>query len=285
LSRDERFIKFVGSLWEHHRECFSHSERPWIAKITDKEEKIYAIFVRSLIWNEQREQQLVQKELGKFEGTISSFSELGENDFKVWIKEKIKDLDFAIKENGRPWSGAHRDNRHKLNFPRALFEYMQLVGRSQIRFFDKFSDFDSAFDALKEIHSIGNLTSFDILQRLYRTEEKMDARLFKHHPLRFHLTGSGVARGLRKIYGHVGNNRELEEQGNILIEKIREKHDIPKEVVYYETESILCIYQKDKYLYNLKSEDLLNRVFKPKEFADIYAQTYCKGNQTICCEP
>jgi len=285
LSREERFIEFVGHLWEHHRECFSYSERPWIARITDKEEKIYAIVLRSLIWNEQREQQLVQKELGRFKGSINRFSELGEDGFKAWTREKIKCMHFAIKENGKPWSGAHRDNRHKLDFPRALFEYMQLVGRSQVRFFDNFPDFDSAFDAIKQIHSVGSLTSFDILERLYRTEEKLEAKLFKHHPQRFHLTGGGVIRGLRNIYPYVRSNRELEDQGNILIEKIREKHGIPKDVVYYEMESILCIYQKDKYPNNLKSEDLLNGVIKPKEFADIYAQLYCKSKQTICSCP
>ena len=248
----------------------------------DKEEKIYAIVLRSLIWNERKDQQLVQKEFGGFNGTLNRILELGEDGFKVWTKEKIKDMNFAVKKGGKHWSGAHRDNRHKPGFPRALFEYMQLVDRSQVRFFDKFSDFDSAFGAIKQIHSVGNLTSFDILERLYRTEEKLEAKLFKHYPQGFYLTGTGVVSGLRKIYAHMRRNRELEEQGNILIENIREAHGIQKEVAYYEMESILCIYQKDEYPNNLKSEDLLSGVIRPKEFADIYAQTYCKGNQTIC---
>lgn len=282
MSREDRFVEFVGNLWKNHRKCFRYSERPWIRKITNREEKIFAIVLRTLICNEQCEQQLVQKEFGAFRETRKKFLELGEDGFKDWTKEKIKSIPFGIDENGKPWRGAHRDNRHKPDFPRALSEYMQLVGRSQIQFFDRFSDFDSAFKEIKHIHSLGNLTSFDILERLYRTEENLEAKPFQYHPERFYLTGGGVSRGLRKIYAYMSSNRELEEQGNILVHKIIEEFDVAKEIVYYEVENTLCIYQKDKYPNYIKSEHLLNGCFKPKEFADIYAQKYCKSNKTVC---
>lgn len=284
MGREARFVKFVGSLWENHRECFSYAERPWIERITDREEKIFAIVLRTLIWNEQKEQQLIKQKLGGFTESRERFFKVREDIFKSWAEEKMKGIRFAVKENGKPWLGAHRDNRHKKCFSIALFEYMKLVDGSQAEFFENFADFNSAFEKVKnEIYGVGDLTAFDILERLYRTEDKLEAKPFKHHPEEFYLTGGGVIKGLRKIQDyHISNNKELEEQGNILIEKIVEKYNIPQEIVYYEVESILCIYQKDKYSNNVKSEDLLNGQIEPEEFAQIYAQKYCEDRKTTC---
>jgi hypothetical protein len=285
--REDRFIEFVGSLWNNHREGFEFSERPWIEEITDPEERIFAIVFRTFIWNERKEQELVQDIFGGFRGTRDKFLE-GQEGFEDFVKREIdKRINFAVKENGQLWKGAHRNNRHKPHFPRTLFDYMYQVRDSQFKFFGKYENYDDAFTDLicddpNTIYYCNRLTIFDILQRLYVTYEKETDKLFKYHPKKFYCTGGGVKNGLAKIYEIEENIKTCDKFGEELMNKIFSKYDIPEEIAYYKVEDILCLYQKDDFTNDEKCEDLLNGKFKPEEFADIYAERYCGKKEPRC---
>lgn len=260
--REKRFVNFVGILFELYPYCFDYDHDTWTEEYGG-EDGILAVYIRTLVWNEKASKQVFQQ-LGGYEQVQKRLLESNRKDFDAWVDGLVQRVAF-----GDDWGGSHRDNRHKKHTARALREYLNLVERSQVRFFRKVDSFDALFNEVRGIYSIGSLTAIDFLERLIRSKH----HFVKTHPPRFYLTGGGVRRGLLMIYSD-SREKKLQERGDELLEKIFTETNIPRDIAYFEIESILCICQKNQlrnhYVKMLKGEIRAGR------FAKMYARV-CHG--------
>lgn len=259
--REKRFVEFVDFLYRQYPHCFEYNHNTWTEEC-DGEDGIFAVYVRTLVWNETASKKVFQQEFGGFEKVKNRFIDSDPENFDAWVNDTIRDIEF-----GADCRGSHRDNRHKKHTARALRDYLNLVNGSQIRFFKSAVSFNTLYGKIKAIHSFGSLTTVDFLERLYRSKHMF----IKVYPKRFYLTGGGVQRGLLKIY--FGSRKiELETKGDILLKRILEKASIPRQIAFFEIESILCISQKSKT--RAYFEKLLDGEIDPHDFAQIYADRY-----------
>lgn len=261
--RENRFIDFVGALWESYPECYETNYDVWTESY-DGEDGFFSIVLRTLIWNDRESKKLFER-VGGYEGVKRKLSSVTPTRLKEWFGDELNNILIGGGERG-----AHRRPYHKRRTPNALFEYLHLVKGGQLEFV-RGKKFNQLYEELKGIHNIGCLTSFDILQRLYRTSHRYIAVF----PERFYLTGGGVKRGLKKLYGDDLTKTELSKKGQGLADKIQIKMEIPRDLFYFELENILCIYQKDKG--NANSDGLLEGRIQYGKFADLYAKEYCRS--------
>ena len=260
--RETRFIEFIGFLHRQFPQCFEFNHNTWTEEY-DGEDGIFAIFIRTLSWNETASKRIYQKELDGFERARNKFLNNSLNEFDIWINEIIKDIEFGADGNG-----SHRDNKHKKHTARALRDYFNLVKNSQIEFLGSTISFDNLFHEIKRIFSIGSLTTIDFLERLYRSKY----RFIRVYPNRFYLTGGGVLRTLRRIYPEVRKSK-LESTGDRLLRKILENTNIPEHIAFFVVENILCISQKHET--RKAFEKLLKGEITAQGFAQLYAENYC----------
>lgn len=265
--RETRFVEFVDFLYRQYPQCFEYYHNTWTEKY-DGEDGIFAIFIRTLIWNETASKRIYQQKLDGFEKAKNRFLDSNLNEFDTWVDEIIRDIKF-----GADGKGSHRDNRHKKHTARALRDYFNLMKDSQIEFLRSTNSFDNLFHEIKGIFSLGSLTTIDFLERLYRSRH----RFIQVYPERFYLTGGGVRRGLVRVYPRLRQN-ELEAKGDRLLRKILEETNIPKHTAFFEVESILCISQKNRTKNTF--EELLNGEIAPQDFARLYAENYCMHAET-----
>jgi len=266
--RENRFIDFVVALWASYPECYETNYGVWTENY-DGEEGFFSIVLRTLIWNDPKSEKLYER-IGGFMGVKKELSDTNSTKFQEWFRNEIEGIVIGGGERG-----AHRRPYHKKWTPRTVYEYLDLVKGGQLEFV-KGKNFDQLYNKLKSIHGMGCLTAFDILQRLYRTSHSY----ISIYPERFYLTGGGVKRGLKKLYGDDLTKTELSKKGQSLADKIREKVDIPEDLFYFELETILCIYQKDKG--NANSNGLLEDKIQPDRFAELYANEYCRNKVKGC---
>jgi len=254
---EERFLDFVGYLYQNCPRCFEYNHITWTEKYNG-EDGVFAVVLRTLIWNEDRSEKVFEG-FGGFSRALDLYR-TNRAKFESWVNAKVQDIDFGF--DGK---GSHRDNRHKPPFARALREYLELVGNSRQGFLASLDTFDSPFHKLDQIYSIGPLTSFDICERLVRSNHGF----FRVYPLNFHMTGGGVKRGLTMIFPNTSRIKQLETKGDELLLKLISEKKIPQEIACFELESIVCICQKP----NLKKffEDLLEGRIEPYEFAKYYS--------------
>jgi len=273
--QEERFISFFIALWKNHRQCFKGKTDTWTEKY-EGEDGILAVVQRTLIWNDCEAEKLFSR-VGRMAGLKLKLQEYKTDrvGFDEWLWDEVKEIPF-----GGGNKGAHRDNRHRKHFPRALREYLELTKEGQLAFYK-----DKSFSDLnRELHifSFGALTRFDLLQRLYTS---------KHHyvtssPQRFYLTGGGVKEGLKKIYSNTKPTKALlTGLGQKLYDKIREKMNqenvaYEENLLYFSLEDVLCIYQKDRG--DMISDDLLDGKITPEIFAHKYAEKYCISKRVNC---
>lgn len=258
--REKRFVNFVGTLFELYPQCFGYDHDIWTEQCGG-EDGVLAVYIRTLIWNEAASKQVFQQ-LGGYVQLQKRLLKSNRKDFDAWVDGLVQGVAF-----GGDGGGSHRDNRHKKHTARALREYLNLTERSQVRFFGNINSFDALFNQVRGIFSIGSLTAIDFLERLIRSKH----HFVKVHPDRFYLTGGGVRRSLLMIYSG-SREKELQERGNKLLKKISTETNIPRDIAYFEIESILCICQKNRlrnnYVKMLKGEIRANR------FAKMYARAY-----------
>lgn len=255
--RERRFVQFIGFIYRQFPCCFKYKHDTWTEEY-EKEEGIFAVFIRTLIWNEEKSEQVYSR-LGGYERTQEKSLLSSPTDFDCWVNRIVEDVKFGA--DGR---GAHRDNRHKKHTARALREYLDLVEDSQIKFFSEVGSFDTLYHEIKRIHSVGSLTAIDFLERLTRSKHQF----VKVHPERFYLTGGGVKRGLSRIYGPL-SKKKLEKKGDELLKKILGETNISKQTAYFEIESVLCICQKS--ILGNDYETMLKGETHPLSFAETYA--------------
>jgi len=262
--REERFIEFVGFLYEKHPECFEYCHCTWTEKYTG-EDGVFAVLVRTLMWNEKESKKVFENEFKAYQRVRSRFLDTDPESFDDWVNEIIHDIKF-----GADGEGAHRDNRHKQYTGRAIHEYLELMGDSQDRFLRSANSFDTLFTNVKKIFSIGRLTAFDFLERLYRSKHKH----ISVYPLKYYRTGGGAEKGLMMIYPRLENG-ELEKKGTELLQRILDRTSINREIAFFEIESILCICQKRERCKDL--EKMLSGEIATETFAESYARMNCLG--------
>lgn len=260
--RERRFIEFISGLYTKHPECFDYDHSTWTERYAG-EDGIFAVYIRTLMWNETESRRIFQDEFGGYEKARNRFLDIRERKFDDWVNKIMLNIKF-----GADGPGAHRDNRHKKHAPRALRDYFNLMKGSQIRFFNSSASFDALFNRLKTIHSLGDLTAFDILERLKASKH----HFIKVYPEKYYKTGGGVERSLQTIYQE-SKNCDLEKYGNELLQRIFDRTHINPEIAFFSVESILCLCQK-KDTYG-DYEKLLSGEETPEAFAEIYARTHC----------
>jgi len=262
--KEERFIDFVKHLWENHPECFITN--PWTEKL-DGEEWFFAVFLRTLIWNDPKSEELFRK-IGGFNETQKKYYSLTPSEFEKWFNKQ----QGGILVGGRDQRGAHRKMCHKDDNPKALRIYLEKTEKYQHEFI-KGKSFEQLYHEIKSIPSIGKLLTFDILSRLIQTKHNY----LNVYPSKAYETGRGPTEGLKAIYGENLSKRKRVELYQELGEKIKAVTDISPRIFWFVLEDILCIYRKDKI--KEKSLEMLSGELNPTNFSHLYAEKFCNGVQ------
>jgi len=269
--KEDKFVKFVVTLWNDYNYCFSTTYSAWTEKY-DKDDWAFGVFLRTMIWNDEQSHPFFLQN-GKYAGFKKKYLE-NPSGFEKWVEEQIND----IKIGGKNQRGAHRKEAFtKRYFSKAMKQYFDMIDSSTPLEFIKGKPFDDLHTKFMKIKSIRYLTAFDILERLFRSKHGY----YNDYPHQFYRTGGGAKRGLELIYNREGiTDTEWEELGQEIANKIKENANIPDNILYFEVESILCMIQKDNV--KMKTIDFLACELTIEKYAKLYADLNCKSKKPKC---
>jgi hypothetical protein len=126
-------------------------------------------------------------------------------------------------------------------------------------------DFQTSFDELDKLPTVGRLTAFDISERLYRIG------VLKTGPAASHLrTGLGAKDGLLRLAGLSGGI--LSTSNKLPNRVILSCPDRDKGLTAFDLETLLCCCRKAEI--EEDAEGFLEGTLSPTDFAKLYAKWY-----------
>jgi len=137
-----RFLELAEYLYRNDWVYFRLQDRGW-TKNYEGEEKIFAIFIRTLLCNELPSKSFFMS-IGGYQGVMKEKAAC--SDLEHWLTKKIEPYTIG---KGR---GSHRTNWwQKKSTPQGIVDYLELTENGQKEFFDKFSNYNELFNCQKQL--------------------------------------------------------------------------------------------------------------------------------------
>jgi len=259
-ARVEKFIDLAEFLYRNSWVHFKLAGFGWTEGL-EGEEKIFGVVLRTLLCNDESSKEFYEA-IGGFKRVKERHYQ--EGDLEEWLTDKLEPFKMGTGK------GSHRDGRHKGWTPQGIKEYFELTGFNQKKYFDNVGGYNELFNDVWSLMGNGPLTAFDIAKGLY------EAGIIDLLPDRFYLTGGGEIEGMRALFPNL-SDEELVEKGNELVNVIIDRTRMPKEVVYFGVEDLLCIYQKDS-----RYKEFLREGLSVREYGSILLGKNCLRERGVC---